>query len=73
MRKMFISIIYFYQKMPLSSHSMCRYVPTCSDYAKESINIYGVFYGSLLALKRIIRCNPLGGKGYDPVPMRKEK
>lgn len=73
MKKVLISFINFYQKMPLSSHSMCRYIPTCSEYAKESISVYGAFYGSLLALKRILRCNPLAGKGYDPVPIRKEK
>lgn len=46
----------------------CRYVPTCSQYAQEAINKYGPFKGGWLALKRILRCHPFGGSGYDPVP-----
>ena len=46
----------------------CRYTPTCSQYAKEAIIKYGAFKGGWLALKRILRCNPWGGSGYDPVP-----
>lgn len=46
----------------------CRYTPTCSQYAKEAIQKYGPFKGGWLALKRILRCNPWGGSGYDPVP-----
>lgn len=54
-------------------HSSCRFVPTCSNYAIEAINIYGAFKGSLMAMKRILRCNPWGGSGFDPVPVKKEK
>lgn len=46
----------------------CRYTPTCSQYAQEAIRKYGSFKGGWLALKRILRCNPWGGSGYDPVP-----
>jgi len=46
----------------------CRFSPTCSEYAREAILKYGVLKGSRLAMKRIIRCHPWGGKGYDPVP-----
>ena len=46
----------------------CRYTPTCSQYAKEAIQKYGPFRGGWLALRRILRCNPWGGSGYDPVP-----
>jgi len=46
----------------------CRYTPTCSQYAQEAIRKYGPFKGGWLALKRILRCNPWGGSGYDPVP-----
>lgn len=46
----------------------CRYSPTCSEYALEAIRKYGPLKGSLLALKRICRCHPWGGSGYDPVP-----
>lgn len=59
--------------MPLSSHNSCRYVPTCSNYAKEAITVYGSVYGLFLTIKRILRCNPWGGSGYDPVPLKKEK
>jgi uncharacterized protein len=46
----------------------CRFVPTCSEYAIEALDRYGIVRGTLLALMRIARCNPLGGSGYDPVP-----
>ncbi len=46
----------------------CRYTPTCSQYAQEAIRKYGAFRGGWLALKRILRCHPFGGSGYDPVP-----
>ncbi|MCH5216351.1 MAG: membrane protein insertion efficiency factor YidD [Muribaculaceae bacterium] len=46
----------------------CRYTPSCSQYAIDAINKYGPFKGFWLALKRILRCHPWGGQGYDPVP-----
>jgi hypothetical protein len=46
----------------------CRYLPTCSEYAMEAITRYGTFKGAYLAVKRILRCHPLGGHGCDPVP-----
>ena len=45
----------------------CRYVPTCSDYAMEAVEIHGVFRGSLMAAWRLLRCHPLVKGGYDPV------
>lgn len=64
-----VLLIKFYQLFisPLTPPS-CRYTPTCSQYAKEAITKYGAFKGGWLALKRILRCNPWGGSGYDPVP-----
>ena len=54
----------------------CRYLPTCSEYFLESLNIHGPIKGSFLGTKRILRCHPikmLGGKsGYDPVPILKK-
>ena len=46
----------------------CRYTPTCSQYAIEALQKYGAVKGSYLALRRICRCHPWGGCGYDPVP-----
>ena len=45
----------------------CRHLPTCSDYTIEAINKYGVLKGTIKGLNRILRCNPLGSSGYDPV------
>lgn len=47
---------------------MCRYLPTCSAYALEALERHGAVKGSWLATKRICRCHPWGGSGYDPVP-----
>jgi uncharacterized protein len=46
----------------------CRYNPTCSEYGIEAVKKYGALKGSWLAIKRIFRCHPWGGHGYDPVP-----
>lgn len=46
----------------------CRFIPTCSQYAMEAIEKYGAIKGGFLALRRILRCNPLCKGGYDPVP-----
>ncbi len=47
---------------------VCRYQPTCSRYAYGAIQRYGALAGSWLALRRLLRCRPFGGSGYDPVP-----
>jgi putative membrane protein insertion efficiency factor len=61
-----------YQKLlsPLLGNH-CRFAPSCSKYAMEALRVHGVFRGSVLAAWRILRCNPLGRSGYDPVPPRK--
>ncbi len=46
----------------------CRYLPSCSEYAAEAIATHGAAYGTWLALRRVLRCHPWGGSGYDPVP-----
>ncbi len=48
--------------------SACRYTPSCSEYGIQAINKHGAFKGSWLSLKRIFRCHPWGGNGFDPVP-----
>jgi putative membrane protein insertion efficiency factor len=61
--------IYFYKYFisPLTPAS-CRFLPTCSDYALQAIKKYGPFKGGYLAIRRILRCHPWGGHGFDPVP-----
>ncbi|MDA7731607.1 membrane protein insertion efficiency factor YidD [Flavobacteriaceae bacterium] len=48
--------------------SNCRYSPTCSEYTKQSLIKFGLIKGGLISIKRIIKCNPWGGNGYDPIP-----
>lgn len=68
-RRIFILPIRFYQLCisPMLPAS-CRFVPTCSQYAIEAIMKHGIFRGSYIAIRRILRCHPWGGSGYDPVP-----
>ena len=74
MKKVLKAIIRFYQKF-ISPHlpPMCRYYPTCSQYALDAIRIHGAAKGSLLAVGRLLRCNILFPGGYDPFPPKKEK
>ena len=72
MKKGLLLAINIYQKIPGLHHNMCRHLPTCSNYAKEAIEKYGTIKGSILSIKRIIKCNPLGTTGYDPVPQKEE-
>ena len=51
----------------------CRFLPTCSDYAAEALIVHGPWRGSWLAARRVCRCNPWGGSGYDPVPQPRGK
>lgn len=67
LKKIIIYLIRAYQITPLHSHSMCRFTPTCSEYMAEAIEEYGVIKGINLGIKRIIRCRPDGGFGFDPV------
>jgi len=69
MKHILVFLITLYQKLlsPWLPPS-CRYTPTCSQYAKEALLRHGPLRGSLLALKRLIRCHPFHAGGYDPVP-----
>ena len=72
MKKAVLRIIRFYREK-ISPHKppMCRYYPTCSQYATEAIEVHGLLKGGLLALRRLLRCNVLFPGGYDPVPPKK--
>lgn len=71
MRHFFILCIRLYQKSknPLTNGS-CRFTPTCSQYALQAIERHGAFFGGILAVWRLLRCNPFAKGGYDPVPER---
>ena len=58
--------IYKYLISPLLGNN-CRFLPTCSEYTKDSIIKFGLVYGVWLGLKRIVRCHPWGKGGYDPI------
>ncbi len=69
-----ILLIRFYQRcLSPMLPNVCRYRPTCSEYFIESLQVHGVVKGAFLGIKRILRCHPWGGSGYDPVPAKKEK
>ena len=70
MKKIFIRLIKFYQKYlsPLKGRATCIYTPTCSQYAIEALEKYGLIKGGGLAVWRILRCNPFANGGFDPVP-----
>ena len=70
----FILIIRGYQLVisPILG-SNCRFMPTCSEYALESLKTYGLIKGAFLTIKRIGKCHPWGSHGYDPIPTKMEK
>jgi len=69
MKYFFIGLIKIYQRFisPLLGPN-CRHVPTCSNYGVEAYQMHGVIKGSFLTLIRVLKCNPFGTSGYDPVP-----
>ncbi|MBW4332272.1 membrane protein insertion efficiency factor YidD [Stakelama sp. CBK3Z-3] len=67
--KLFILLVRSWQYGPsIILPPSCRYTPSCSAYAIEALRRYGALKGSWLAIRRIARCHPWGGSGYDPVP-----
>lgn len=73
MKNILVGIINIYQKIPGNFHGYCKHIPSCSSYAKEAITEYGCIKGSFLSIKRILKCNPFGTFGYDPVPKKGDK
>ncbi|OKH15928.1 membrane protein insertion efficiency factor YidD [[Limnothrix rosea] IAM M-220] len=69
MKKIALGLIHGYRVLisPLLPPS-CRFQPTCSQYALDAVELYGVWRGGWLAMKRILRCHPFAEGGYDPVP-----
>lgn len=72
MKDLLIKIIKFYKYYisPTLSRmfgNACRFTPTCSEYTIEALDKYGLLKGTLMGVKRLAKCNPLGGSGYDPV------
>lgn len=67
--------IKFYRKFisPLKGSPSCRFTPTCSQYALDALTEWGPIVGIGLAIWRILRCNPFGGCGYDPVPINRRR
>ncbi|RZO93205.1 MAG: membrane protein insertion efficiency factor YidD [Gammaproteobacteria bacterium] len=72
MKFLILKFIKLYQNYlsPLLGPS-CRFHPTCSEYALQAIENFGVIKGGFLAIKRILKCNPWGGNGFDPIPKEK--
>jgi len=65
----FLSLVWVYQRVlsPLKPPS-CRFTPTCSEYAAQALHKHGPIAGTKLAIRRLVKCHPWGGSGYDPVP-----
>ena len=74
LRELYLIPIKLYGKFlsPLKPLPTCRFTPTCSRYAIDAVREWGIVIGTVLALWRIIRCNPFSKGGYDPVPLRKD-
>jgi putative membrane protein insertion efficiency factor len=66
-----VGLIRVYQQLTAHRLSPCRYVPSCSQYAVEAVEVHGAVRGTAYAVRRLGRCHPLGGNGFDPVPPRR--
>jgi len=70
--RVFRGAIRLYQRLPRLRPPVCRFGPTCSYYGIEAIDRHGAFKGTWLAIRRVGRCHPWGGSGWDPVPGTQE-
>ena len=73
MKYLLIYLIKIYQKIPGDWHNNCRFHPTCSNYAIGVLNEWGLFKGTYLTIKRILKCNPWSRGGYDPIPVKEKR
>jgi putative membrane protein insertion efficiency factor len=73
-KRLALAAIRFYQRrISAGAPPACRFQPTCSQYAYDAIETYGLVRGALMAIWRILRCNPLNDGGFDPVPERRHE
>ena len=67
MKVIILSLIRFYQALPLGTHSSCRFTPRCSEYTYQAVTKYGILRGGWLGFRRVIRCHPWAAGGPDPL------
>lgn len=73
MNKLPLKLIDWYQRNKNHNSKRCKYVPSCSNYAKEAYQKFNFFKASFLTLWRLLRCNPFSKGGFDPVPLSKKE
>ena len=66
--RLLLRSVNLYQRLTAHRASPCRYIPSCSEYAREAVETHGAVRGAWLSARRLARCHPLGGFGFDPVP-----
>lgn len=73
MKDIIIKVIRLYQRIPFKCHDSCKFIPSCSNYMIEALEIHGIVKGLYLGIKRLFRCNPFSKCEYvyDPVPKKK--
>lgn len=68
MKSLLIAAVKTYQALFIGARPRCRFWPSCSEYSLQAVQTHGAAAGASLTLRRILRCHPLGGHGFDPVP-----
>jgi hypothetical protein len=72
-KMLLIKLVRVYQALTFRRAPVCRFDPTCSSYAIEAVSQHGATKGAWYAVRRIVRCHPWGGWGYDPVPLSNQR